>query len=279
MGTSQSNPGAPPKVPMVPPWTPDPVPPDKKQDQPDQLAPPQPVPGAPPPPAVPIAPAGRFGPARTSLGRYAGSGASNDMRRGLGHYTHKGLGGAKTAAQRMGGTARTAGALYGALSAISSGGGAVEGVPLDRAALRGRSPQEIIKAIIEAIRPTDGTQDAETDRNALQGALSSELLERFPDADLLDLSEEELFAIERFAALDVFYRIELDIGNAIKEKAASLTVALSRLREIKNYAKQTVASEFRKLVTAGQTLSPRRVAAIVRQAIQGTFAVFEGFAR
>jgi hypothetical protein len=266
---------------MVPPWTPDPVPPDPKQDQPDQLAPPPPVPGAVPAPAVPIAPAGRFGPARASLGRYASSGANGDMQNGLGHYTHKGLGGAKTAAQRMGGTARTAGALYGALSAISSSGqGVGEGAPLDRAALRGRSPKEIIKAIIEAIRPVDGTQDAETDRNALQGALSSELLERFPNADLLDLSEEErLFAIERFAALDVFYRIELDIGNAIKEKAATLTVALSRLREIKNYAKQTVASEFRKLLTAGQTLSPRRIASIVRQAIQDTFAVFEGFAR
>jgi hypothetical protein len=264
---------------MVPPWTPDPVPPDKRPDQPDQLAPPQPVPGA-PAPAVPIAPAGRFGPARASLGRYAASGANSDMRRGLGHYTHKGLGGAKTAALRMGGTARTAGALYGALSALSSGQGAVEGVPLDRAALLGRSPQEIIKVIIEAIRPGDGTQDAEANRNALQSALSSELLERFPDADLLDLSEEErVFAIERFSALDVFYRIELDIGNAIKLKAATLAVALSRLREIKNYAKQTVASEFRKLVTAGQTLSPRRVAAIVRQAIQDTFAVFEGFVR
>src|SRR5437870_9526365 len=114
MGTSASSSGAPSGVPMVPPWVPDVVPADGQDtgsdDAPD-LPPPNttPAPAVPPPP-VPIAPPGRFGPSRISLGRYARSGSSAEMRRGLGHYVSKGLGGGGTATRRFGGTASTAGA-------------------------------------------------------------------------------------------------------------------------------------------------------------------------
>src|SRR5438046_2987996 len=116
MGTSASSSGAPSGVPMVPPWVPD-APPADGQDggdeTPDQptLSPP-PAPASPPLP-VPIAPAGRFGPSRISLGQYARSGSADDMRRGLGHYVGKGLGGGGTATRRFGGTATTAGSIYG----------------------------------------------------------------------------------------------------------------------------------------------------------------------
>src|SRR5574341_631454 len=99
MGTSTSSRGAPSGVPMVPPWVPDAPPFD---DQGDSDAAGQHTSGAPevpaaPPRPVPIAPPGRFGPSRSSLGQYARSGASDDMRRGLGHFVSKGLGGAGTA--------------------------------------------------------------------------------------------------------------------------------------------------------------------------------------
>ena len=51
---------------------------------------------------------------------------------------------------------------------------------------------------------------------------------------------------------------------------------MSRLREMKNYIKQTIAAQFRDIRKAGGQLSPRAVAAIVRQAIQQTCEVFEG---
>jgi hypothetical protein len=271
MGTSKSSTGSPSNVPMVPPWTPEPVAPAGAPE----AFPPQPVPSVPSPPNVPIAPARRFGAARTSLGSFAKTGSAADMRRGIGHYARKGMGGGGVAAQRMGATARTGGALYGALSGLAAGQTNALASGEDRNSLQGRSVEQIITAIVESVRPVDGTQDAESARDALQGALSADLLDQYPDADLLNLSEDErLFIVERYTALDVFNQLELNVGKAIQNNAPNITTYLSRLREVKNYVKQTVAARFREIKKAGASLNPRTVAGIVRQAIQQTFEVF-----
>jgi hypothetical protein len=279
MGTSRSSPGAPPNVPLVPPWVPPHIPPtDKDAAPPDPAAPQQtPPPSASPPAPMPLAPAGRFGPARASLGRFAGSGTRREMQRGLGHYIHKGLGGSQRGAQRLGSVARTAGALHNALAPAAGGQGATVTAPLDPAVLRGRSADEIMDAVVEAVRPVDGTQDAEADRNAIKDALS-QLLDQFPNADLLNLDEtQRAFAVERFVAVDIFNRVCLDIAKAVKDKAPTAAVALTRLREIKNYIRETVSAIFRRIQTTNTALTARRVAAIVNQTIQETFQVFEGF--
>ncbi|HEX8090714.1 MAG TPA: Qat anti-phage system associated protein QatB [Blastocatellia bacterium] len=200
------------------------------------------------------------------------------MRRGLGHYVRTGYGGAGTAARRLGGTASTADALYNALSAMAAGQPAAPGSSLDPALLSGRSAQEVMDAVGEAVRPIDGTQDAEAARVAIRGAVS-ELLTRFPEADLVNLNDEQrTFAVERYVALDVFHRIELDLGKTIQEKAPNAVSALSRLKQVKDYVKETVSAAFRKLRDAGRTITPGRVGRIVRDALRDTFEVFEGYA-
>lgn len=280
MGTSQSSSGSPSGAPMVPPWAEpngagqggDAAPDSAQPDDSDAPSAPKP-----PPPAVPIAPTGRFGPARRDLGSFARTGSTGDMRRGVAHYVNKGLGGSGTATRRFGGTARTAGSLYGALSAVSTGQPAAPGSPLDPALLQGRSADDIMDAVVEAVRPVDGTQDAEASRHAINDALS-DVLTRYPDADLLNLSEEQrLFAIERFIALDVFNRFDLDVGKHLRENAPGVAAELSRFREVKNYIRETVAAAFRKARAAAQTLDARRISGIVRAALQETFEVFEGY--
>lgn len=277
MGTSQSSPGAPSGVPLVPPWVPDIVPPDDQDssepEQPDD-EPNEPDASLQP---EPIAPTGRFAPSRTSFGRYARSGSSDDMRRGLGHYIRKGLGGAGTAARRFGGTIRTASTLYGALSTIAGGQALAEGSHLDPALLAGRSANEVIDAVIEAIQPIDGTQDAEARRNAIRDALS-ELLDYFPEADLLNLSEDQrFFAIDRYIALEVYTRFRLDVGKSIQDKAPSVSVALARFREVKDYIRESISAAFRRLRTTGQSLTANRIASMVHRAIDDTFQVFEDY--
>jgi hypothetical protein len=267
-------------VPMVPPWVPDVVPADGpdagNDDAPGQPASNTPAPAAPAPP-VPIAPAGRFGPSRISLGRYARSGSSDDMRRGLGHYVGKGLGGGGTASRRFGGTASTAGSLYGALSSAASGQAAAPDSPFDPALLAGRSASETMDALVEAVRPIDGTQDAESSRQAIRDALS-ELLTRFPEADLLNLSEDQrVFAIERYVAVDVYNRFRLDVGKAIQDNAPGVAAALARFKEVKDYIKQTVSAAFRQVRAAGQALNARRITQMVRQALGETFRVFQDY--
>ena len=283
MGTSKSSTGPGPGVPLLPPWVPDPLPPatpadadgdydTNGQDQQAQPAQPASVLGP-----VPAAPAARFGPARTSFGRFARTGSAHDMRKGLGHYARKGYGGGATAARRMGGTALTAGALFGALSSAAAGQAVAAGSPFDPALLAGSSADEIMDALVEAVRPVDGTQDAEAGRAAIRNALS-ELLGRFPDANLLDLSEDQrLFAIERYVALDVYSRFTLDVGKTVKDRASSARAALARLKDVKDYIKQTISARFRDLRKAGEQLGARRISEMARQALQDTFAVFEEY--
>lgn len=286
MGTSQSSKGPQGGVLMVPPWVPDPplpsaapngdaAPPADGQDAPQQ----KPAQQSPPTTAMPspIAPTARFGGARRSLGDFARTGDSADMRRGLKHYVRKGYGGGATAVRRFGGTASTAGALYGALSSVAAGQAVSPGSPLDPVLLRGRSAREVMDAVVEVVRPADGTQDAEADRAAIKDALS-ELLTRYPEADMINLGEQERsFAIERFVAIDVYRRFHLDLGKTIQDKAPTATAGLARLKQVKDYIKETVAAAFRKLRDAGNLLTTGRVNEVVGAALGDTFQVFEGY--
>jgi hypothetical protein len=294
MGTSGSSNGPGPGVPLVPPWVPPipplplpvpPVPPADGQgpgpaDGDGQNGPPAPNPQQPAQQAQPspIAPAGRFLGARLNFGKFSGGGGNRrDMHRGLRDYVRKGYGGRANAVRRFGGTASTAGNLYGALSSVAGGQPAAPGSPLDPVLLAGRSAREVMDAVVEAVRPADGTQDAEANRTAIKDALS-EVLTMFPDADLLNLTEDQrATAVEHFVAIDVYQRAMLDIGKAIQAKAPTATVGLARLKEVKEYIKQTVAAAFRKLRGNGHRVTAGRVNQVVRAALEEAFQVFEEY--
>jgi hypothetical protein len=224
---------------------------------------------------ISAAPAGRFGSARLSLGDFVKSGDRTSMRRGVSNYVRKGYGGHSAATRRFEGTARTAGSLYGALSGLATGApGEFTGV-IDRTSLQGRTAREVIDAVIEAVRPVDGTQDAEASREAINEALS-DVLERFPDADLLALSEEQRdLVIEMYTAEDVFRRLQLDLGKHIHDKSASVSDALSRLGQIRDYVREVVAAAFKRLRDAGTKLQNGHIASVVRSALAAALEVFE----
>ena len=285
MGTSRSSPGAPSNVPMVPPWVPaspadggDGADGDTEPGG-DHAAPDNPAdaPQVPPTPQNPVAPRGRFGPARTSLGQFARNGSADEMRRGVGRYVSKGLGGSGMGTRRLGGAVRNAGALYGALSATAAGQPSAPGSPLDPALLAGRSANEIMDAVVEAVRPTDGTQDAEAARSAIKDALSAVLIQ-YEDADLLNLSEDQrAFAIEQYLSFDLYNRLRLDVGQSIQNKAPTASAALARFKEVKDYVRQTVSAAFRRLRRAGEALTSRRIARLADAALQEALTVFEDY--
>jgi hypothetical protein len=97
---------------------------------------------------------------------------------------------------------------------------------------------------------------------------------------LLNLDDEQrLFAVEHFVALDVFRRLHLDLGKVIQDKAPSASAAMGRLKEIRDYVKETVAASFRKLEAAGTRLVAGLVPQIVRGAMTEAIAVFEAYAQ
>ena len=200
------------------------------------------------------------------------------MRQSLGRYVRSGYGGSATATKRFGGTAQTAGVLYGALSPTERGQISLPGGNLDVAVLSGRSANEVMDAVVEAVRPIDGTQDAEASRVAIKEALA-ELLTKFPDAALLELSEaQRMFAVERYVAVDVFRRFSLDVGKTIQDKAPTIKAGLVRLKEVRDYIKETVSAAFKKVGSAA-SLTASKVAMLSSAALKETFTVFESYAK
>lgn len=288
---------------MVPPWVPDFPQPDSPQpdgDPGENPSPPQP-PAAPPippqtedgaqpsssnaeqsekpAPGSPKAPLRRFAGANTSLGHFAHTGDHTSMRRGVGQYIKKGYGGSATATRRFGSTAQTANSLFQALSGTSATNPfTAPGRQLDPALLNGRTADEVMDAVVEAVRPVDGTQDAEANRAAIRDALS-DLLDKYPNANLLELNNEQRqVVIERYVSGDVFRRLDLDLGKKIRAKAPSAAAAMGRLKEIREYVRETVAASFRSLRNSGQALAAGRISHIVQSALRETFQVFEEYA-
>lgn len=295
MGTSKSSGGSPGGAPMVPPWAPpapDGIPPqqgppgEKPSENPPDGVPPQAKPAVPPQELTPKnpklntpspkAPPGRFSGARTQLGKFAKSGSAENLKQGVSSYVKSGLGGRKTATARFGSTANTAGLLYNSLI-NASGGTAPTMVPLERRLLEGRTADDIASAILEATRPLDGTQDAESSRASINDALS-ELMDRHPDVDLLNLADEQKeLVVEAYVSNDLYRRMVLDVGNAIRTKAPSPAAASARFKEVKDYIRETIAGAFRRAREAGSGLRQNNVANVVRAALEESFRVFEDY--
>lgn len=279
MGTSQSSKGPGAKVPMVPPWV-EPVPSSEFESEPAPLAPESPLaspaesnPQPAPDDTIPIAPDGRFGNARRSLGSFAATGNTQTMRRAVARYIRDGYGGASTFGRRMAGTSRTAGQLAGILASGTLPGGATFQQVLDGA---NGDANRLMDSIAAAVKPTDGTQDAESARLSIRQALGA-LLERYPDADLTSLtSDQQDYATERFVALDVYNRFVLDMQESIKAKAGDPSTALLRLKQIRDYISETVAASFRGL-RSDAAQSARSATQLAKAALLNALNVFEAW--
>lgn len=286
MGTSQSSTGPGPNVLLVPPWA-EPVqevepsdqpddgsdgPPD---DQPDGAAdapdgPPEPITPSADPPTI-TAPERRFGATRAQLGSFAKTGDTTSMRRAVGSYVRTGYTGSVNMSRRMSGTSTTARSLSRTLDPTNADSS------LDRVLLKGRSADEIMDAVVEAAEPQDGTLDTESSREAIRNSLS-DLLNEHPDADLLALTDAQReFAIERFASHDVYRRFALDVGKHLVAKAPNPATGLARLKQVRNYIRQTIAASFRRLRASGRTMTTTNVRSIVAAALADSLVVFEGY--
>lgn len=275
MGTSQRSDGPGPKVPLLPPWTPDP-PPESPPDEPK--APNDPDRPAPPPPQSPPrdtpAPARRYADTRRQLGRFGRSGDSQSLRSGLRHYVTTGSGGAVRAANRLAGSSYTAQRLDEALSPGSAALARLTGLLAS-----GESAYDLVDALVEIVSPSDGTQDQESSRAALADALA-ELLENYPDANLTALTDSQRsLLIEIYVSNEINRRIVLDVGAAIASKSADIKTAASRLAQMNDYVRQVVAASLLNARIRGEQVGPTMISTQVQEALRETFAVFEEYTR
>lgn len=258
MGTSASSRGPGPGVPIVPPWVQDPATP----------------PGTPLPTDPPIAPPGRFRPARTALGRFGGSGRQEDLRRGLGHYVRSGMGGAGNATARMGSTAARAGALYGALQDLAAGEALAE-YGLDEAQLQGLTQAEIIDRLVDALCPADGTQEAEASRDSAARALAECVGD---DDDVRDLPQERIDQVVRdFLGNEIANQVALDVGLAVLQKAPNAKTGQQRLEEMQDYVRQELGRRYDERRALNGRLDRESAARLGREVMADAFDVFESY--
>lgn len=271
MGTSQSSTGPGAGVSLVPPWADESLAPSGAEGQSQDgsgLDDQQPMPTV---EQGDLAPPRRFMSTRRHLGQFAKTGDKQSLKAGVGHYISSGYGGSKTFSRRMAGTANTAWSLGRVLDPSESG------TSFDRTLLSSSSANQIMDAVVEAVRSHDGTQDAESGREAVREALT-ELLTRFPDADLLDLTDAQReFVLEKFVVNDVFNRFQLDVGKHLLEKAPTPAIAAKRMQEVKDYMAEVIAESFRNLAEKGAELTSGSIVPTVNDALVESCRVFEEY--
>ena len=75
-----------------------------------------------------------------------------------------------------------------------------------------------------------------------------------------------------------FRKVFLDIGKKIQDAAPNAKAGLQRLRQVKEYVKETVKSSFKSIREKVGATSNDNVAKIARDSLKETFTVFEGYA-
>ena len=291
MGTSSSSSGPKGKVGLIPAWTP-PLPSPNNGIANSGTGSPlngdglSNGSGSPTIPALPnmpsigsLAPERRFMSARTHLGKYAQSGSRDDLKKGLGNYVKKGLGGNKLATRRMSKTAVAAVSLVQVLNSLSANQPLPSNlaVVLDPQGLQGQSVKEIADRISNAIHPSDGSQDAEAGREALSHAIS-DLLEKEPTTDLLHMNEDQiLFVTKTYIAYDLCHRIELDVFKSMLDKVDHAT-ASQRLEDMTDFVKACVSESLKKEITAGNKIDQNTISLMATKIINNTLIVFEEWA-
>lgn len=271
MGTSGSSVGPVGGVPFDPPWLDDietPQPDDQGPDDSDsgngQLGPPE------------VAPPRRFANARRALGEFARTGSENAFKRAVGHYSRTGMGGARSAANRMRASSLSGTNVFNLLQSARERTDPAINEWVDSLAARNASAQEIADEIIRHAIPTGGSQDEAACQQSMAQALE-DLLADDPGADLLNLGDDDIWGlIESFLGYEAFHRLCLDIGQVFENSTLSPREHVIRMNEMRDYLKAELCAQIEALRTDRPNAASGQLQSILQNALQNTFAVYEG---
>lgn len=291
MGTSGSSDGPGPGVPFDPPWlddidTPQPGNGHPQDDEPKDDQRPhdtQPEEGRPePPPEAPaappdVAPPKRFLGARRALREFVKTGSEDAFRRAVGHYSRTGMGGARSAANRMRTSARIGASAFGVLQAARERTDPAINEWVDSLAARNASAQEIADEIVRRTTPPGGSQDEAASQQSMAQALE-DLLANEPDVDLLNLGDDSIWAlIESFLGYEAFHRLSLDIGQVFEDPSLSPRDRVTRMKEMRDYLKAELSVQVEALRSNASYAASGHLQSILQSALENTFAVYEGW--
>jgi len=279
MGTSSSSSGPGGGVPFDPPWlssvaseigspleqiSGEPSQPDQNPQQTEPAVQP-----------VEMAPPRRFSNARRHLGEYASSGDRGSLKKALGSYARKGMGGASKVASRMR-TSTSAGAgLFNFLQGVRDSADIRVRDWVNQLTAKNLSAYEVADEIIDQVISTGGSLEEESCRDSMAQAMS-DLLTIDPDVDLLNMDNDSIWTVmELFMANEAFNRLNLDIGQLFESDRYSPREAVSRMNDMRDYLKSEISAQIQELRTDTYNPTKAEMNALLQSAIKTTFEVFE----
>lgn len=277
MGTSTSSTGAGSGSPFDPPWL-DSASGSIDSGQADALI----APGdggaeagggetAPPSEGPTLAPPARYQEARRLLTGFAKTGNGSDLRRGIGSFVRKGMGGSARAASRMQTTSTAAASLGGFLSALRDGGDSSISTWAESLKQRQLSASDIALEVVKKLVPGGGSIDEEAAKNAMELAISK-LYEVTPDVDIFRLSDDQISNVMAYTiAFDVFNRVQLELGRVFEKLKYSARVVQERFSQALDYI-TTVVEEAMCSARSGTTA--RSMREVANHALQQALFVF-----
>lgn len=224
---------------------------------------------------VEIAPSRRFGNARRYMGEYASSGDRAVLKKSLGSYSRKGMGGASNVASRMK-TSTSAGAgLFNFLQGVRDSSDAGVRDWVNQLTLKNLSAYEVADQIIDQVISTGGSLEEESCRDSMAQAMS-ELLMINPDINLVNMDNDSIWTVlELFMANEAFNRINLDIGQLFESAKYSPREAVSRMNEMRDYLKSEISAQMQELRKDTSSPTKAEMNELLQTAIMITFEVFE----
>jgi hypothetical protein len=223
-----------------------------------------------------VAPASRFSAARRGLGAFVRTGNKAALARSIGHYSRKGMGGAATAAGRMRASTRAGAGLVSFLQAARDGTNTRIANWVQNLLARNPSSDDVADAIVQELAPPGGSEDEESLRDSMAGALS-ELILLQPDVNLLQMSDLDTWTLlQLFLGNEVCNRLEFDIGQFFESAKVNPQLGVKRELEMRDFVKNEVGVQLAALRAKTPNPTKPQLDALVQDAVRMTFEVYEG---
>lgn len=220
-----------------------------------------------------VAPRRRFASARRNLGEYVRSGLRDSLRKGLGHYAKTGMGGAKSLSQRMRASSKAGSNFYDVFRSLRDNPEFALGKVLSDLKSQGADAQKIISTIVEHICPLGGSIDEISIKNSAMASLS-EYLEKYPDVDFENLSDDQMWELtSSYIGNEIFNRVQMDIGQSFEKADIPYPDRIIRLNDMKDFIQAEVAVQFNKI--RGTESKSINVQKLIQDTIRATFEVYE----
>jgi len=222
-----------------------------------------------------IAPPGRFGNARRYLGEYIKTGDRGSLRKALGNYSRKGMGGASNVANRMRASTSAGAGLFNFLQGIRDSSDTKVRDWVNQLSAKNLSAYEIADEIINQIVSTGGSPEEESCKDSMSQAIS-ELLIIHPDVDLLAMGNDSIWTVmELFIANEAFNRLNFDIGQLFESAKYLPREAVSRMNDMREYLKSEISAQIQELRTDISNPSTEELNKLLQSALTRTFEIFE----